>query len=183
MLSTRLPSCSDSSTSAPYNFKHEPPSAMRRWSSRQRLPRCSRSSIPRPAISHRSSMRCSKRRCGSARRRLEAYGPSMMNSPTWLQIAACPRALRRCCANRFVRIRKPESGAYCGANPSSSIWTWRRSRPIGPVIRFGAPWWISEARGVRSTAMRYGRFPTSRSHCCKLRGTGRHRYGERSSHQ
>ena len=42
------------------------------WNSRPRPPRCCRSSIPRPAISRRCSMRCWRRRCGCARRRSAA---------------------------------------------------------------------------------------------------------------
>ena len=38
----------------------------RPWSSRPRLPRCCRSSTPRPAISHRCSTRSSNGRCGCA---------------------------------------------------------------------------------------------------------------------
>ena len=46
------------------------PRRARRWSSRPRPPRCCRSSIPRPAISRRCSMRCWKRRIVCAVRRL-----------------------------------------------------------------------------------------------------------------
>ena len=120
----------------------------RRWSSRPRPPRCCRSSMPRPAISRRCSMRCWKRRRGCARR---AFGDSATYDGERFRIVAHARRARRvsrsCCASRHAAGTGSASARSSLASSSSTLPTSRTTELYRAGDRRSPrSWSISAAR-------------------------------------
>ena len=160
-----------------------------------------RSSIPRPATSRRCSTRCSKRRCGCARRRSAYFVTYRRRALSRGRGARSARELTPSImrASRRARIRRAALGRIVRGEPVVHVADLLQTMPIGAAIRCAVRWSISAvlARIFRvplrkddDAARRHHHLPPggppvlrqADRAVAELRGAGGHRDGECAAH-